>query len=192
MVLLLMLVTVYFLFFHQFFVQQGGLNESVDELDQSRQKYINQAAKAPALKDKLKEVKEMVGSNDEFLKAQTTNLGNAEITSTFKQIFNEQGAETSECQIISQQPSQDRNPDQFEKVLLRVRMRCQFEIFTRILSRIEENTPSLFVKDLRLESRNVRRYKRNKNANEAAPENLEIKFELYAYLKNPIEKEDEK
>ncbi len=198
MVLVLILVIVYFLMFHQFFVSHSGLNETINDLDVSRQKYINQAVKTPDLKEKLRKVKAMVGDNEEFLKAETTNLGNAEITSILKQIVNEQivneqGVESSECQIVSQQPSQDRNPDQFEKVLLRVRMRCQFEIFSKILSRIEENIPLLFVKDLRIEAQNISRYRRNKNKDaKQAPGNLEIRFELYAYLKNAIEKEDEK
>ncbi len=192
LVLLLVMVIVYFMFFHNFIVEHAGLNESIDELNSSRQKYINQAAKAPALKTKLKEVKQQVGSNDEFLKAETKNLGNAELTSLFKNVFNEQGVERDVCQIISQQPTQDRDLDQFEKIVLRVRMRCQYEVFAKILASLEENTPSLFINDLRLEARNVSRYRR-KGA-DAAPtvENLEVRFELYAYLKNPIEKDDEK
>ena len=192
LVLLLMAVIAYFLFFHAFFVTHAGLSESIDDLNHSRQKYINQAAKSPVLKDKLKEVKQQVGSNDEFLKAETKNLGNAELTSLFKNIFNEQGAETAECQIVSQQPTQDRDLDQFEKVVLRVRMRCQYEIFANILARMEANTPSLFVNDLRLEARNVSRYRRKGKDDTPAVENVEVRFELYAYLKNPIEKDDEK
>lgn len=192
LVLMMLAVIVYFLFFHHFFVAHAGMNDSIGELNQSRQKYINQAAKSPKLKDKLKEVKLQVGSNDEFLKAETKNLGNAELTSTFKNIFNEQGAETAECQIVSQQPTQDRDLDQFEKVVLRVRMRCQYEIFANILARLEQNLPSLFINDLRIEARNVSRYRRKGKDSEPAAETVEIRFELFAYLKNPIEKKDEK
>ena len=192
LVLFFVMVIAYFLFFHSFFVEHSGLNESINELNQSRQKYTNQAAKSPVLKDKLREVKQLVGSNDEFLKAETKNLGNAELTSLFKNIFNEQGATREECQIISQQPTQDRELDQFEKVVLRVRMRCQYEIFANILTRLEENIPSVFMNDLRIESRNVSRYRRNGKDTGPQVETVEIRFELFAYLKTPIEKDNEK
>ena len=191
LVLLFMLVIVYFLFFHWFFVAHAGLNEDVDGLNESRQQFINEAAKTPDLRKLLQEVKAAVGSNNEFLQADSKNLGNAEITSIFKNIVNQQSEEPSDCQIISQSPTQDREPEQFEKIILRVRMRCQYEVFIKVIDLIEENTPSLFITDLRLETRNVNRYRKNSNqAN--APESLEIRFDLYAYLKNPIEEQDEK
>lgn len=190
-VLLLILVTVYFLFFHWFFVAHAEKNEEIVALNESRQQFINEAAKTPDLRAMLQEVKAAVGSNNEFLQADSKNLGNAEITSIFKNIVNEQTDETAACQIISQSPTQDREPEQFEKIILRVRMRCQYEIFVKILELIEENTPSLFVTDLRVESRNVNRYRKNATQ-PAAPENLEIRFDLFAYLKTPIEKDDEK
>ncbi|WP_223787068.1 type II secretion system protein GspM [Marinicella meishanensis] len=191
LVLLLMLTTIYFLFFHWFFVAHAEKNEEIVMLNDSRQQYINEAAKTPELRKLLQDVKAAVGSNNEFLQADSKNLGNAEITSIFKNIVNQQTDETAACQIISQSPTQDREPEQFEKIILRVRMRCQYEIFVKILELIEENTPSLFVTDLRVESRNVNRYRKNANQ-PSAPENLEIRFDLFAFLKNPIEKDDEK
>ena len=178
------------MFFHWFFVAHANLNEEILTLNDSRQKFINEAAKTPDLRKMLQEVKAEVGSNNEFLQADSKNLGNAEITSVFKSIVNQQSEQPSDCQIISQSPTQDREPEQFEKIILRVRMRCQYEVFVNIVDLIEKNTPSLFINDLRIESRNVNRYRRNtQQAN--GPESLEIRFDLYAYLKNPIEKQDE-
>lgn len=190
-VLLLVFVIVYFLFFHWFFVAHAGLNEDIDSLNESRQQFINEAAKTPELRKKLQEVKAQVGSNNEFLKADSKNLGNAEITSIFKNIVNGQAAQTSECQIVSQSPTQDSDPQQFEKITLRVRMRCQYEVFAKVVELIEENTPSLFINDLRVEARNTNRYRKN-SKQPKGPENLEIRFDLFAYLKNPIEPDDEK
>ena len=192
MVAMLMMLVVYFLFFHWFFVDHASLNEEITELNESRQQFINEAAKTPELRNLLQEVKQKVGSNDEFLEADSKNLGNAEITSIFKGMVNQLTDQTAECQIISQSPTTDRNPEQFEKISLRVRMRCQYDIFIKILELIEESTPSLFINDLRVESRNVNRRVSKNQTSPQAPANLEIRFDLYAYLKNPIEKEDEK
>lgn len=190
-VLLLVFVIVYFLFFHWFFVKHAGLNEQIDSLNDSRQKFINEAAKTPQLREVLQDVKSKVGSNNEFLNADSKNLGNAEITSIFKNIVNQHSEEPTDCQIISQSPTTDRNPEQFEKITLRVRMRCQFEVLVRILDSLENNTPSLFVNDLRVESRNQNRYRKNMTET-PPPQNLEIRFDLFAYLKIPVENEDEK
>ena len=147
--------------------------------------------KTPKLTELLQEVRSKVGSNNEFLQADSKNLGNAEITSIFKNIVNQQSEAPSDCKIISQSPTQDREPEQFEKIILRVRMRCQYEVLVDVLDLIEINTPSLFVNDLRIESRNQNRYRKNRTET-PAPENLEVRFDLYAYLKIPIEKDDEK
>jgi general secretion pathway protein M len=192
LVLLMVMFIVYFLFFHWFFVAHAGHNETIDSLNETRQKLINEAAKTPQLTEMLQDVRQRVGSNNEFLQADSKNLGNAEITSIFKNIVNQQTEEPGECQIISQSPTQDREPEQFEKIILSVRMRCQYDILVRIIDMMEANTPSLFVNDLRIESRNRNRYRRNNAEQEQAPENLEVRFDLFAYLKIPVEKEDEK
>ncbi|MCF6300033.1 MAG: type II secretion system protein GspM [Proteobacteria bacterium] len=191
LVLLFIFVIVYFLFFHWFFVGHVSLNQQLETMDNSRQKYINQAAKIPALREQIQVVKQSVGDDDKFLESGSKNLANAEITAIFKAIVNSQTESSGHCQIISQTPTQDRDLDQFEKIILRVRMRCQYSIMVKILELIESNTPTLFLDELRLESRNVSRYRR-KTEQKVEAEKLEIRFDLSAYLKTPIEKKDEK
>lgn len=188
-ILLLVLVIIYFLFFHWFFVEHATLNEEVTSLNESRQRFINESAKTPLLRDKIQQVKQAVGDNDEFLQADSENLGNAEITAILKSIVNEQTPEQEACQLISQSPTQDREPQQFEKIILRVRMRCQFDIFMNVLQQVEEHKPTLFIDDLRIESRNVQRYRRGQQ--QTTEENLEIRFILYAYMKKAVEARDE-
>ena len=68
-------------------------------------------------------------------------------------------------------------------------MRCQFDVFMHVLQQIEEHKPSLFIDDLRIESRNVQRYRRGQE--QAEEESLEIRFILYAYMKKLVETGDE-
>lgn len=187
--LLLIAVIVYFLFFHWFFVEHATLSEEIENLNETRQKYINESAKTPLLREKIQQVKQTVGDNDEFLKADSNNLGNAEITAILKNIVTEQSPDKGACELISQSPTQDREPQQFEKIILRVRMRCQFDVFMNVLKTIEEHKPTLFLDDLRIESRNVQRYRRGQE--QAAEESLEIRFILYAYMKKAVETRDE-
>jgi len=187
--LLLLLIIIYFLFFHWFFVAHATLNEEVQSLNDSRQKFINEAAKTPLLREKILQVKQTVGDNDEFLVANSENLGNAEITAILKRIVNEQSVDQNQCQLISQAPTQDREPQQFEKIILRVRMRCQYDIFTKVLQQVEENKPTLFLDDLNIDSRQVQQYRRGQQ--QMSEELLEIRFILYAYMKKAVVSKDE-
>ncbi|WP_395374387.1 type II secretion system protein GspM [Marinicella sp. W31] len=189
-ILILMFLIIYFLFFHWFFVEHGGLDEQMSDLEESRQKYTNMAARIPQLRKSIQDVNAAVGENDKFLNSDTANLANAEITSILKGIVNANVENAADCQILSQTPTKDRDPEQFEKIILRVRMRCQYNLAVKIMMAIEENTPYLFLDEFRLEQRNVRRTRRNVEQTEA--DKLEIRFDLYAYLDNPIVKKDEK
>lgn len=183
----------YFLFFHWYFVEHSNLNEQIETQQQSRKKYTHLSNKIPLLKDKIKQVNAEVGENDKFLNSDTANLANAEITAILKNIVNSLAEDASDCQILSQTPTKDRNPEQFEKIILRVRMRCQYDLAIQMLMAIEDHTPYLFLEDVRLEQRAARRSRRvTTPQQQAVPDKMEIRFNMYAYLDNPIAKKNEK
>ena len=182
-VLLLVFVLVYFIVFQGFVTEHVALNEEIADLEQDRQDYTELAELIPELQNRINLVKETVGDNTNFLMADTYNLGTAELTRILKRIVSDNTDITTECQTVSNTPSKDRNPDQFEKIILKVRMRCQFEKMVGILLDIENHVPHLFVDNMQLEQRLTRRLRAN---SKPVHPMLEVRFDLFAYMNKPI------
>jgi len=188
-VLLILLVMVYFIAFHGIVSDHALLNEEIAELESDRQEYTELASLIPELQKRIKNVKETVGDNTNFLVADSYNLGTAELSHIFKTIVNGNRVERSECDIISNTNYVDKNPDQFEKIIIKVRMRCQFEKMIKTISDIEGNVPHLFIDNLLLDQRVIRRSSR-RNLPPVRPM-LEVRFDLYAYMNKPVKVRDQ-
>lgn len=184
-ILLFIFLAIYFLLFQNFFTEHALLNEEIEDLEMSRQDYTELSHQIPELQNRIQKVKETVGDNTSFLTADTYNLGTSELTRILKQIVSNNSASISECQTISQTPSKDREPDQFEKIILKVRMRCQYPKMVSVLLDIESHTPKLFVKDLNFEQRIRARTSRNQKPIQPL---MEIRFDLYAYMNKIVKK----
>ncbi len=184
-ILLFIFVIIYLLFFQSFFNDHALLNEEIDTLTTSRQNYTELASQIPEIRKRIKQVKENVGDNSSFLVADSYNLGTSELTRIMKGIVTGVTQIRSECDIVSNTPYKDRNPDQFEKIILKVRMRCHFEKMINVLLEIEKHEPKLFVDNMTLEQRVIRRYRRNQKPTKPM---LEVRFDLYAYMNKPIKK----
>jgi len=186
-ILLLILVLLYFLVFQGFVDEHSLLNEELADLENSRVEYTELANMIPELQTRIQEVQETVGDNSNFLTADSYNLATAELTRILKSIVTDVTQVRSECDIVSNTPSKDRNPDQFEKVILKVRMRCEYEKMVNVLTKVENHIPNLFIESLQMEQRIIRRSR--KKTNPTAPI-LEARFDLYAYMNKPIRVKD--
>ncbi len=183
--LLLVLVLVYFLFFQSFVTSHSLLNEEMVDLQESRQDHTEHKVLIPELENRIATIKQAVGDNTSFLIADTYNLGTAELTRLLKSIVSENSESTSECQTVSNTPSKDKEPEQFEKIILKVRLRCQFDIMTKVLLDVENHVPQLFVDNLQLEQRRVSQRRSRKDQQPTEPK-LEVRFDMYAYMNKPV------
>ena len=186
-ILILFLVLLYFMVFQGFVNEHGMFNEEIADLEQSRQEYTALASVIPELQKRINTVKETVGDNTNFLLSDSYNLGTAELTRTLKNIVSQNTEVTTECQTISNTPSKDREPDQFEKIIIKVRMRCHFEKMMGVLQDIDNHVPHLFVDNLQLEQRIVRT---RRNTKPKKPM-LEVRYDLYAYMNKPVRVKDD-
>ena len=182
LVLLFVGVIFYFLFFQSFVTDHSLLNEEITGLQNNRQDFTDLTAMIPELQKRINTVKETVGDNTSFLAADTYNLGTAELTRILKGIVAENTNLDAECQTVNHTPSKDKEPDQFEKIILKVRMRCQFDKMMNVLIDAENHTPNLFVNNLHLEQRAIRSRRNTKPTKPL----LEVRFDLYAYMNKPI------
>ena len=186
--LLLLLLAIYFLVFQGFVERHRALNEQLAEATAARQKYAALAAGIPELKKRLRAVRQQAGESDHFLKADSANLAAAELIRTLKEIVSRHVTQAQDCLILSNQLTRDRAPEQFERVILKVRLRCRYDILVQVLNDLEQHQPDLFVDELRIEQRYTRSTRRNK----PQPRMLEVRFDLYAYLNKPVKKNDAK
>jgi len=189
-ILLLIMLLVYFIFFHGFVAEHSMMNEEIAELEESRQEYTELQAQIPELQKRINEVKEKVGDNTNFLAADTYNIGTSELRHMLKNLKNANTQNKSDCSIVSDTSSVDRDPDQFEKIIIKVRMRCHFEKMIKTLSDIENHVPVLFVDNLQLEQRRVRHRSSRKNAPTPTRPMLEVRFDLFAYMNKPVKARD--
>ena len=187
-VLVFVILMVYFLFFQGFVSEHSLLNEEIADLEESRQNYTELASQIPEIRKRIKQVKENVGDNSSFLVADSYNLGTSELTRIMKGIVTGVTSTRSECDIVSSTPYKDRDPDQFEKIILKVRMRCHFDKMVQVLLDVEKHEPKLFIDNLTLEQRVTRRYRRNQKPTKPM---TEVRFDLYAYMNKPIKKKKE-
>ena len=183
MVLVLIAMVIYYLFFQGFANDHSLMNEEISSLEEERKEYTELSSQIPELQSRIAQVRETMGDNTNFLNADTYNLGTAELTTLFKGIVAQNTESSTDCQPISNTPSKDNNPDGFEKIILKVRMRCHFDKMAKVLFDIENNSPHLFVDNLQMEQRIISNSRRD-----VAPVKpmLEVRFDLYAYMNNPV------
>ncbi|MBL4772589.1 MAG: hypothetical protein JKX98_02990, partial [Alcanivoracaceae bacterium] len=148
LVLLLILVILYFMIFENFVTNHAILNEEIVDLEQNRREFTELAELIPEIQKRINTVKETVGDNTSFLVSDTYNLGTAELTRILKSIVAQNTDIVTECQTVSNTPSKDRNPDQFEKIILKVRMRCQYEKMIAVMLDTENHVPHSFLDNL--------------------------------------------
>jgi general secretion pathway protein M len=183
-VLIVVFVLVYFLFFQSFFSEHALLNEEIADLEESRKEYMELRVLIPELQNRINQVKETVGDNTNFLTEDNYNLGTAELTRLLKRIVSNNVETQSQCSLSNQTPSKDKEPDQFEKIILKVRMRCQYDRLVKVFNGIETSVPNLFMDNLTVDQRRISRRSR-RNVKPTAPM-LDVRFDLYAYMNKPV------
>lgn len=187
-ILALVFVVAYFLIFQGFFTDHQILNEEITDLEETRKEHTELAYQIPELQNRIQKIQSDVGDNTSFLRAGKTNIGTTELRQYLKQALVEVTSNTSECNITSQSPSRDREPDQFEKIVLKVRLRCQYSKLVQVLDKFEKHVPLLFVKEMNLQQRAVR--SRVKKGQTPPRPLVDVNFDLYAYM-NKVNRKSE-
>jgi len=150
--LLLALITaalVYLFGVHWWFTERHL--EIASEMSDLREQYARFKAKADqkALVDRqLADVRAFEAGNPAFLPEGDFDAAAAGLTQRLKQIVSSHASDPQRCQIIMNQYSRSTEPDPFERVVIKVRLRCDLEPFAGILYDLESASPMLFVEEL--------------------------------------------
>lgn len=181
LLLLITLLLGYLLFVHWWFV--APLVESRRELIELRDeeaRYRATAQQRALVQERLAEVRAFEAGNPGFLTEANFDLAAAALIQRLQDQVNQLGA-GQRCTVISRTPSRSRDSELFERVTIKVRMRCEMEHFVAVLHGLESGSPQLFVSELGITSRRGTQSGGGQGAMQEGY--IDIAFDLYGYLR---------
>ena len=106
-----------------------------------------------------------------------------------KALVTEKAEVPERCELASHNPKRSTVEELYERVTISVHMRCDIDDFGEILHALESGKPLLFVDELNVYRQSTQRRGRpfGRPAQTTAGEDfrLDIRFDLYGYLRSP-------
>jgi general secretion pathway protein M len=180
--LVVALFVVYFVGVHWWFTAPHvAIAEEMASLREDELRFRKAAAERPSIEKRLAEVRAFEASNPAFLPEADFEAASAGLIQLINQAVKQHAQGEQSCQLIMSQPSKSNEKELYERVTLKVRMRCTLDEFAPILHQLESGSPMLFVDDVQIWKQQGFR---PNNANETYSF-LDIRFDLYGYVRKP-------
>jgi general secretion pathway protein M len=179
LLLIIALLLAYFALAHFWFV--SPLLEARSELIELRDeeaRYRATAQQRKAVEERLAEVRAFEAGNPGFLTEANFDLAASALIQRLQEQVNLLGA-GERCLVVSRTPFRNRSDEPFERVTVKVRMRCEMEHFVAVLHGLESGSPQLFVAELGITSR-----RGIAPPGQAPVGYLDVAFDIYGYLRN--------
>lgn len=178
---LLFLVIAYLVLVHWWFTAPLlSMGEDLDALRQQEQELRLELAQRPQFEQQLAQVREFEAANPGFLQEANKELASAALVQRLEQVVGSASANPNACQITARTPSEATEKEEFQRVVVQVRLRCGMAEFATVLHALEGGQPQLFVDNVDLLSR--RSYlAAGADAGGAA---IDVGFDLYGYMKS--------
>jgi len=179
LLLLIALLLAYVLFAHFWFVSPllASRTELI-ELRDEEARYRATAQQRKAVEERLAEVRAFEAGNPGFLTEANFDLAASALIQRLQEQVNQLGA-GERCLVVSRTPFRQKSDEPFERVTVKVRMRCEMEHFVAVLHGLESGSPQLFVAELGITSR-----RGIAPPGQAAVGYLDVAFDIYGYLRN--------
>lgn len=174
------LVLLYFLFLHGFVTRHLEYAGQIEDLLAQEQRFRAKAMERPALEQRLAEIRRQEAGNSHFLPDESFDLAAASLNSRLKQVIVAQASDQQRCQVISSQNERAREPELYERVTIKVRMRCDLPDLAKILHVLETQSPSLLVTELNLFQQVFTGV-----GGAAMLGSMDIRFDLSGYIRKP-------
>lgn len=176
---LLALFLVYMLFVHWWFVAPLMASRAeLIELRDEEARYRATAQQRKAVEERLAEVRAFEAGNPGFLTEANFDLAASALIQRLQEQVNLLGA-GERCLVVSRTPFRQKSEEPFERVTVKVRMRCEMEHFVAVLHGLESGSPQLFVAELGITSR-----RGIAPPGQAPVGYLDVAFDIYGYLRN--------
>ncbi len=182
LLLLIAVALVYLAGVHWWFTERHL--EIAEQISELREQYVRLKSKAdqkPLVDRQLADVRTFEAGNPAFLPEGDFDSAAAGLTQRLKQFVAGQAPDPQRCQIIMNQYSRSTEPDLFERVVIKVRLRCDLEPFAGVLHDLESASPMLFIEELAIfRQQGYLVPGQNKLSNY-----LDIRFDLFGFIRNP-------
>lgn len=155
----------------------------ISELRERELRFREKAAERPALEKQLAEVQQYESGNPAFLSEPDFESAAAALTQRLKSVVGTHATDPARCQIIMNQYAHATDPELFERVTIKVRLRCDLEPFAGILYDLESASPFLFIDDLQI----FRQQGYVQPGQNKISTYLDIRFDLYGYIRKRVE-----
>ena len=175
------LAIVYLLLFHGFITQHLAYAAEISDLKDAELRFRQIAAQRPQIESRLAEVRQFQAGANYFLPEDSFDLAAANLNSLIKQIIADKARDPQRCQLISSQNERPTAPEPYQRVVVKVRMRCDLDDLTEIMYELENATPFLFVIELNL-------YQQQMFQGGMPQPNLgdmDARFDVYGYIRMP-------
>ena len=182
LLLLIAIALVYVAGVHWWFTERHlAIAEEISDLREQYARFKAKADQKPLIERQLADVRTFEAGNPAFLPEGDFDAAAAGLTQRLKQFVSGQAPDPQRCQIIMNQYSRSTEPDPFERVVIKVRLRCDLEPFAGVLYDLETASPVLFIDDLQIfRQQGYLVPWQNKLSNY-----LDIRFDLFGFIRNP-------
>lgn len=179
--LVALLVVLYFIFLHGFVAAHLGHSAQINDLLEQQQRFRAKAMERPQLETRLNEIRQLEAGNSNFLPDESFDLAAASLNTRLKQVIVAEAADRQRCQVISSQNERASDPELYESVTIKVRLRCDLPDLAKILHTLEGQSPMLLVSDLNLFQQVV--FQGAGAANNLG--SMDVRFDLTGYIRKP-------
>lgn len=136
------------------------------------------------LQAKLEEVRRFEAGNPEFLPEANFDLAASAIIQRLQALVDEQGAGQS-CTLVSRSPFRSNIDEPFQRVTIKVRIRCTLEHLAPVIHGLEFGSPRLFIHEFSVINRAGMLNRRTPTQGL-----IDANFDVYGYLRKPAAPEE--
>ncbi len=184
---LALLVVVYLLGVHWWFTARHlEIAGQMSTLRDKESDYRRIAGGREELEKRLADAHTLEASNPAFLTEGDVDSAVAGLTTRMTTVMKAHQHDAQSCTVISNQPVKAPNKDLFEKVSIRLRLRCTLEEFAPMLHELEGGSPMLFVDEVQI-WKQIGYVQPGTNKTSSY---LDIQFTLSGYLRKRAPKEN--
>ncbi|MEM9301836.1 MAG: type II secretion system protein GspM [Pseudomonadota bacterium] len=180
----LLLVVAVILFYYAFVqrhVQRHlEVSEAISQMQGSEARYRAAIAQRPVLEERIAEARRNQSESDLFLQQANANLAASELTTRLKDVISNFADNPDNCTVLSQQNIRSPEEEEFERVTIKARMRCEVSDLAQVLYQLENGIPYVFVDNVTI----YRQVTRRRRGRELVQEKmLDVRFDMAGYLR---------